>query len=65
MAQMQRPRGPRVFFVGIGLVLGASLGILAGALVGGWASDFGIFVGAGLGLMIGAVLSVRQAGEAQ
>ena len=57
MARTQRPRGPRVFIPGIGLALGAGLGVLAGVLLGGWASDFGIFVGAGVGLLIGAVLS--------
>jgi hypothetical protein len=65
MAREKKLPGPRVFLIGVGLVLGAGVGILAGVLVGGWASDFGIIAGAGIGLMIGAVLSIQQAGKAQ
>lgn len=64
MARARSPRGRSDSFPGIGLALGAGVGILAGVIVGGgFASVLGIVLGAGVGLVIGAAVSVQHGGR--
>jgi hypothetical protein len=65
MADTDRRRGQRVQFAGIGLTLGAGVGILVGALVGGGAVAVGIVVGAGVGLVVGAAIEAQRGDQAQ
>jgi hypothetical protein len=65
MADTDGRRGRRVQFAGIGLTLGAGVGILVGALVGRAAVAAGIVVGAGVGLVIGAAIDSQRGDQAQ
>jgi hypothetical protein len=58
-------RGRRVQLVGTGLTLGAGVGIVVGALVGGPAVAVGIVVGAGVGLVIGAAIDAQRGDQLQ
>ena len=58
-------RGRRVQFAGTGLTLGAGVGIVVGALIGGAAVAGGIVVGAGVGLVIGAAIDAQRSDKAQ
>ena len=65
MTDSTERRGPRPLFVGIGLSLGAGVGVLVGALFGGWGVAAGIIVGAGVGLVIGAAMDAQRSDQVQ
>ena len=63
MANTDGRRGQRMQFAGIGLTLGAGVGTLVGALVGGGAVAVGIVVGAGVGLVVGAAIQTQRSDQ--
>lgn len=65
MADTDGRHGRRVQFAGTGLTLGAGVGIVVGALVGGAWVAAGIVVGAGVGLVIGAAIDAQRGDPAQ
>lgn len=47
-------------YAGTGLVLGAGLGVVAGAVFGGAPIALGLAIGAGVGVVIGAVVELTS-----
>ena len=51
-------------YIGIGVAIGAGLGLTIGALTGGWAIPIGLALGAGVGVAIGAATDTWRKREA-
>jgi ElaB/YqjD/DUF883 family membrane-anchored ribosome-binding protein len=51
-------------YIGVGIAIGAGIGLTIGALTGGWAIPIGMAVGSGIGIAIGAALDTRRRREA-
>ena len=51
---IQRRSGQSGQYTGIGVAIGAGLGLAVGALTGGWGIPAGLALGAGVGVALGA-----------
>ncbi len=60
MNRTDRTSGRQVQYAGIGLISGAGVGVVIGALIGGWAIALGICIGAGIGIVVGAAIDAQR-----